>query len=314
MEIFIENALTYLLVNAKIPLFIAVDSSIVKIFTIYSKNEAFLKWLCAIEWWLIKGIIRILLFICFLVFVYWVISKNLIQYLFQQHEEFQSKDFENFQKVRRKRWVYSFLLFFLANPFVLTGQYYIYVPFNHLSLWIIDPYFVKKEYFLKDGYYDDFLYIHIPTFLEKNWPMVQIMVRLYDDVYIQTIGLILKIIIAYILYKFYHDWIFLFDSFISKNVRKTSTFKELINEFRYWKETIMKIIIMILPFSKDFFFFYKKKIDRKKLRILDEYEYEEFHKTNIASYYRRQVLTTNLILVTENFFLESFNRPKKELL
>ena len=312
LEILILETLIYFFIKAKIPLFTAIDSAILKFFAICLENKDFLIWLCKFEWRMIKGVAKVLLFISSLIFIYWVISKILILYLSETHEEYQSKDFKNFQKIRRKRWITIFVFFFLLNPSVLTGQSSIVAPFNHLIFWILDPFFIEGEYFLKDGYYDDYLYINIPYIYDKDLKMITYFVKLQDQFYIQTFSYVMMFFFFILVFRVYFDWIILFDNFVYKNIRKTGTFNELLNDYKYWKEVIIKASILIFPYSKIIFLYIKKIIDHQELRILDDDEYDEFYKKNLGFYYKKQVLVTNLMIITENYIRTLFNLPKKE--
>jgi hypothetical protein len=270
-------------------------------------------WLLDFEWRMIKGVFKVLLFISFLFFIYWVIYKNLPNYLFKTYEEYTTKEFENFQKIRQKRWINFFIMFFLLNPLVLVGQIFIISPFSHLAYWLLSLFFVEREYFLKDGYYDDYLFINIPIIYEKDLKMVAYLVKLEDSFYIKIFSYVIMIIFSLILIKFYFDWFVLFDNFVYKNMRKTSTFNELLNEYKYWKEKILKIVILFFPYSKLIFVYIKKIVDHQELRILDDDEYEEFYKKNLEFYYKKQFFITNLMLIIENYFSVLFNRPQKNL-
>jgi hypothetical protein len=313
LEFFIVKALTSIFLKSKIPLFVSIDFAIIKFFNVFLENKEFLMWLLDFEWRMIKGVFKVLLFISFLFFIYWVIYKNLPNYLFKTYEEYTTKEFENFQKIRQKRWINFFIMFFLLNPLVLVGQIFIISPFSHLAYWLLSLFFVEREYFLKDGYYDDYLFINIPIIYEKDLKMVAYLVKLEDSFYIKIFSYVIMIIFSLILIKFYFDWFVLFDNFVYKNMRKTSTFNELLNEYKYWKEKILKIVILFFPYSKLIFVYIKKIVDHQELRILDDDEYEEFYKKNLEFYYKKQFFITNLMLIIENYFSVLFNRPQKNL-
>ncbi len=251
-----------------------------------------------------------------IIFVYWIFFYNFIPYIAIEHEEHQTEEFKNFVSIRKKRWIVCPILFFLIYPNVVLGKEFFFVPFFTNACRIVNPFVSKKLYFDNDGYYNDFLYMHILK-IYKNSPYALKLAASYDDaLYVNTINFIAGCHLVLIVYQIYEDWIYPFELFVRRNIRRTNSFKFLARNLRTLKNWLKKFLISYDPSFEPFFRrvtdLWKTYIKRNFI-LLDEEEYDEYYKKKLDSYCKNQAIPGIYIKIFNKYLLEIYNFIKDEI-
>lgn len=248
-------------------------------------------------------------------FVCWIFY-NLFPYFFIEHEEHKTERFKHFQRVRKRRWIIGIIIFFLLFPNVLLGKDFIVAPFFDNAHKIIDPFVVKKLYFDNDGYYNDFLYMHILKIYENNPNALKIAAYYDDHLYVGPIVCLTGFQISLIVYQMYDDWIYPFDLFVRRNMRTTKFFRFFVKNFRILRNWLKNFLISYDPFFTIFFeditALWKKYIKRNFF-IFDKEEYEEYYKESLEEYYNTQEALGVYAQTFNKFILEICDFIKDEI-
>jgi len=260
--------------------------------------------------------IKIVAYTVMILFVYWLFFYNLVPYIAIEHEEHKTEEFKNFISIRRKRWIVLPILFFLIYPNVTLGKEFFFVPFYTNAILILSPFITKKLYFDNDGYYNDFLYMHLFK-AYKDDPNALNFVASYDDaLYINTINFIVIAHLVLIVVQIHEDWIYPFELFVRRNIRRTNSFKFLATNLRILKNWLKKFLISYEPsfelFFKEITDLWKKYIKRDFI-MLDEEEYDKFYRKKLDLYCKYQAVGGIYIKIFNKYLLEIYNFIKDEI-
>lgn len=259
--------------------------------------------------------IKVTAFFVIIYFICWLFY-NLVLYVTIEHEEHQTEEFKIFQSIRRKRWIIFPIFFFLLFPNVLLGNDIFIVPFFDNAYKLVDSFVVKKLYLEMDGYYNDFLYIHVLKIYANDPKALKTAASYGDLLYVRSINVVVGFQLGFIAYQIYEDWIYFFELFVRRNMRKTNSFKFIVKTFRGLKNSLKNFIISydwrLKTAFEDILFFWRKYI-KKSLVILDEEEYEEYYKKTLQKFLHNQQIPGAYIRIFNKFLLEIYNFIKDEI-
>lgn len=256
-------------------------------------------------------------FVCLFYFACWIFFCNWIPYMTMRNKEHLTEDFKTFLRIRRKRWIILPILFLLLFPNVLLGQEVIVGPFLKISHSILDLIFDKKLYFENDGYYDDFLYIHILKTYRDSLSALDMAGRYKDNFYNFPLFALTSFQVSYIIDMIHYDFVHTFELFVGRNMRHTPFFKAVVRMIRFLGNWLKNKIVEIDPqFAKyvfpDISWLYQKYI-KKYAIIFDEDEYEEYYKKALEKFCKSQQKEGMYIEIFNDFLEEVYDFIKDEI-